>query len=123
MAAPNGDDVGEGTDPHVHVQADLGGAAVSRQITAATFGLAADAPARVSTGCGLTVTYASTSTRPGSVTCLACREYAHRRHLDAAAWAEQWRRQPTTDADLAAHAARAAAHHRDLARQFADPRR
>jgi hypothetical protein len=77
------------SDPHVHVTVDLGAPAVVRDRLAATFGLAADAPIVVVTGCGVRVTYAMTSPRPESVTCLACREYASRWHLRMA---EQMRR-------------------------------
>lgn len=44
-------------------------------------GRVTDAPSVVTTGCGIQVPYAMTSARPESVTCLACREHAHREYL------------------------------------------
>lgn len=66
-------------DPHIHVQRGAAHAGFAlRGLVASTFGLVADAPGgghhRVRRG----VPYAMTSTRPESVTCLACREHARR---------------------------------------------
>jgi len=88
-------------------------------MTAATFGIVGDIPARASTGCGLQVPYVMTSTRPDNVTCLACREFAQRRYLELAAYVEQVTRAPGTGIDLRERAARAAEEYLDIARRFA----
>jgi hypothetical protein len=62
-----------------------------------------------------------TSTRPGNVTCLPCREYAHRRYLELAAYVESLSRSPGTDVPIKAQAARAVGQYRHLAGQFAGP--
>ncbi|MEE6257067.1 hypothetical protein [Plantactinospora sonchi] len=111
------DQMGE-TDPHIHVQQRAARAGYDvRGLLASTFGLVADAPAVVSTGCGRQVPYAMTSSRPESVTCLACREHAHQEHLRFADQVEQLGRMPgsVVTADQAALAAR---RHRDLAQRF-----
>ncbi|MFF5113600.1 hypothetical protein [Streptosporangium sp. NPDC000509] len=106
------------TGPHIHVdqkvmQASAGG----RNAMVLTLGLVPDSPSVVTTGCGIQVPYVMTSPRPESVTCLACREHAHREHLR---WAEQverlsrWSGAPFTG-DQAAEAAKWA---RDLAKRF-----
>jgi hypothetical protein len=78
-------------DPHVHVERTpvpgFGNAAMRDLITRAT-GLACDLPKTVGTGCGRRRPIAATSLVPEHVTCLACREYAHRQHLDQAESAE-----------------------------------
>jgi hypothetical protein len=105
-------------DPHIHVdrrvmQASAGG----RAAIVSVLGLVPDAPSVVTTGCGLEVPYAMTSHRPESVTCLPCREHAHREHLR---WAEQverlsgWPGSPVTGDD----ATKAARWARDLAKRF-----
>ncbi|GAA0908298.1 hypothetical protein GCM10009557_82940 [Virgisporangium ochraceum] len=99
-------------DPHIHVDVKLHADVAVREMTAATFGLAGDLPSRATTGCGLDVPYAMTSTEPRTVTCLPCREYAHRRYLERAESAERFD-QPGLDLG-----ARAAAGYRDLARGF-----
>jgi len=106
------------TDPHIHVDVKFHSDVVVRDILASTFGLAADSPATVATGCGLRVPLAMTSTHPEKVTCLACREFAHGRHLHLADQVEHLGRMPgaTITPDEASEAAR---HHRDLARRFA----
>lgn len=77
-------------DPHVHVERKVVEAgAETRNLIASTFGRAMDAPSVVTTGCGVRVPYAMTSVRPESVTCLACREYAHREYLRFAAQVER----------------------------------
>jgi hypothetical protein len=73
--------VGEG-DPHIHVERDLLKAgAAARNVTVALLGQAPDAPSVVTTGCGVQVAYAMTSTHPEAVTCLSCREHAHREYM------------------------------------------
>ncbi|WP_305789240.1 hypothetical protein [Symbioplanes lichenis] len=104
-------------DPHIHVEARLGGEAVARNMLAATFGLVGDAPREVETGCGLRVPYAMTSTRPGSVTCLPCREHARREHERAAEQVVRLAAMPGSVV-TPAQAAEAATAHRELARQF-----
>ncbi|GAA1584212.1 hypothetical protein GCM10009678_78580 [Actinomadura kijaniata] len=106
------------TDPHIHVDRKVAeaGAAV-RDVLASTFGLVGDAPAVVTTGCGRRVPYAMTSPRPESVTCLACREHAHREHLRLADQVESLGRAPGS-AISADQAARVAERYRDLARRF-----
>ncbi|MDQ7905074.1 hypothetical protein RB614_11130 [Phytohabitans sp. ZYX-F-186] len=106
-------------DPHIHVERRVVRAdAAVRNLLASTFGLVADAPSTVTTGCGRRVPYAMTSPRPESVTCLACREHAHREHLRFADELEGLGRMAgsVVTPDRAAEAAR---HHRDLAARFA----
>jgi hypothetical protein len=106
------------TDPHIHVEAKVvRGSAALRDMMASTFGLVADLPSRVSTGCGLKVPFMMTSSRPGDVTCLACREHAHDEHLRFADMVERLGRMPGSTIS-AAQAKSAAEHHRDLARKF-----
>jgi hypothetical protein len=99
-------------DPHIHVDVKLHADVATRGITAAAFGLAGDLPSRATTGCGLDVPYAMTSTEPRAVTCLPCREYARRRYLELAESAERF---GCSGLDLGA---RAAAGYRELARGF-----
>ncbi|MFC4853075.1 hypothetical protein [Actinophytocola glycyrrhizae] len=74
-------------DPHIHVETRVAQAGADyRNLIAATFGAVPDAPAEVTTGCGLQVPYATTSPHPERVTCLPCREHARREYL---AFAEQ----------------------------------
>lgn len=108
----------DGDDPHIHVEAKVvhRDAAV-RDVMASAFGLAGDLPSHVSTGCGLRVPYAMTSPRPGSVTCLACREHARLEHLRFAEEVERLGTMPgstitTVQAKLAAD------KHRELAEGF-----
>ena len=62
---------------HIHVEARvLEAGAPFRNLIAQTMGRAVDAPTTVTTGCGVDVPYAQTSTRPESVTCLPCRDHA-----------------------------------------------
>jgi hypothetical protein len=104
-------------DPHIHVEVSLHTRAATRNLLASTFGLAADLPTSVGTGCGIRVAVAMTSARPGRVTCLACREYAHREHLRMAEEIQRFSELGTAvDVDAAAGVA---AHYRALARQFA----
>ena len=70
------------TDPHIHVeQKVLEAGPTVRNLISSMLGRVTDAPSVVTTGCGLRVAYAMTSPRPESVTCLACREHAHREYL------------------------------------------
>ncbi|MGX1907915.1 hypothetical protein ACWIID_03485 [Streptomyces phaeochromogenes] len=107
-----------GHDPHIHVEAKvaLGDAAV-RNVLASTFGLAGDLPSVVDTGCGLRVPYAMTSPRPGSVTCLACREHGRREHLRLAEMVERLGLMPGSTIS-GTQAKQAADWHRDLAERF-----
>jgi hypothetical protein len=105
------------SDPHIHVESNLGADAVSRDIIASTFGLVSDLPSVVTTGCGQRAPRAMTSSLPERVTCLACREHASRQHLRAADQAEHFIGLPglnisTEDLRLAAE------KHRDLAKRF-----
>lgn len=77
-------------DPHIHVDAQLGGQVASRRILASAFGLAADLPPTVRTGCGRHVPRAMTSVRPESVTCLACRRFAQHAHSQLADQVESY---------------------------------
>ena len=104
-------------DPHTHVDRKLGGDVVARDLLAAAFGLVADPPVTVTTGCELEVSLARTSRRPESVTCLPCREYAQQRHRDLAAELERMGCAPGVPF-TEAHVAEAAARHRELARRF-----
>jgi hypothetical protein len=106
-------------DPHVHVDVKLGGEALTRNLLASTFGLMSDVPATVTTGCGVAAPRAMTSASAAAVTCLACREFAHREHLRLADQLDRLGTLPGSPLD-AGQSAAAAAHHRTLARQFAD---
>jgi hypothetical protein len=105
------------SDPHIHVESRLNADAAVRNMIASTFGLASDLPSVVTTGCGLRVPRAMTSPLPGRVTCLACREHAHRRHLRSAEQLERVSRMPGVNVS-SAHARLAADRHRDLATKF-----
>jgi hypothetical protein len=109
--------MGDG-DPHIHVDVKLRGDVVARDILASTFGLAADLPATVTTGCDLRVPLAMTSIDPDNVTCLPCREFAHRQHLRQADQLDHLVRMPGI-AIAPDQAAEAAERYRDLARRFA----
>ncbi|GAA1621643.1 hypothetical protein [Actinoplanes couchii] len=106
------------TDPHIHVEARLSGSGRTRDMLAATFGLVAELPAAVETGCGTEVPLAMTSHLPERVTCLPCREHASAQHLrfaDQVAELGPMPGSPIAESD----ALRAAAEHRALARRFA----
>lgn len=110
------------TDPHIHVERKVleAGPAV-RNLTSSLLGRVHDAPNVVVTGCGLEVPYAMTSPRPESVTCLACREHAHREHLRLA---DQFERLggpgPIPGTDITGdQVAEAVQRLRDVARRFA----
>lgn len=105
-------------DPHIHVEHKVvqAGAAV-RDMLASTWGLAADAPSVVTTGCGLQVPYAMTSPHPASVTCLACRDHAHREYLRFAGQVERMSPMPGVNV-TADQVASAVQRLRDLAARF-----
>jgi hypothetical protein len=105
------------SDPHIHVGSNLNADAAVRNMIASTFGLASDLPAVVTTGCELRVPRAMTSPLPARVTCLACREHAHREHLHSAEQLERLSRMPGMNVS-SAQARLAANKHRDLAEQF-----
>ncbi|MGW2328752.1 hypothetical protein ACWC5C_23780 [Streptomyces sp. NPDC001700] len=107
-----------GEDPHIHVQSKVAhDDAATRDVLASTFGLAGDLPSSVATGCGLRVPYAMTSPRPDRVTCLACREHAHREHLRFAEEVERLSRMAGSVISPA-QGKLAADKHRDLAQRF-----
>ncbi|RJL22048.1 hypothetical protein [Bailinhaonella thermotolerans] len=96
------------TDPHIHVERKvLKSGAAFRNLMVSSLGRAPDAPTVVTTGCGRQVPYAMTSSRPESVTCLPCREHAHREHLRYAEQLERLARMPGSalPADQAVQAA------------------
>ena len=109
------------SDPHIHVEhkvVEAGGA--FRGTVTSLLGVATDAPTVVTTGCGQRVPYAMTSVRPESVTCLPCRDHAHREYLRFADQVEQLSG-PTNLGSIgiaAEHAAEAVARLRELARRF-----
>lgn len=105
-------------DPHIHVERTFHARAATRNRLASTFGLAADLPTSVTTGCGTVVAYAMTSAKPKSVTCLACREHAHREHLRLADQVDRLGRMPGTNLD-SDQVTQAVDWHRAIARQFA----
>ncbi|GAA5039112.1 hypothetical protein HNP84_003487 [Thermocatellispora tengchongensis] len=106
------------TDPHIHVEQKVMQAGAGfRNVIASSLGRAPDAPSVVTTGCGLQVPYAMTSHRPESVTCLPCREHAHREHLRFAEQVERLSRMP--GAPVAGdQAVKAAQWARDRAKRF-----
>ncbi|MET8852756.1 hypothetical protein [Amycolatopsis sp. NPDC004625] len=108
------------SDPHVHVERKVVEAGPEmRNLMASMLGRAADAPSVVTTGCGLQVPYAMTSVRPESVTCLACREHAHREYLRFAEQIERLGRGPMPGVEVTGtQLADAAERLRDLARKF-----
>ncbi|KAA9378494.1 hypothetical protein F5972_16765 [Microbispora cellulosiformans] len=107
-----------GSDPHIHVERKVMQAGAGyRNLLASSLGRAPDAPGVVTTGCGLQVPYAMTSPRPESVTCLPCREHAHREHLRYAEQVERLGRMPGAPV-TGAQAAEAARWARDLAKRF-----
>ena len=102
-------------NPHIHVERNLNRNATTRGMLARTFGLVADSPPTVTTGCGLQVAYAMTSARPESVTCLPCREHAARWHR---AHADDMNRLGLAGVH-GLDAAAVAKHHHEQARRFA----
>lgn len=68
-------------DPHIHVQRNVAEAGPDyRNVVTSVLGVVPERPSVVTTGCGREVPYAMTSSRPESVTCLACRDHAHREY-------------------------------------------
>jgi hypothetical protein len=109
------------SDPHIHVEVNLFRDTATRKMLASTFGLVADLPTQVTTGCGEQVSLAMTSPRPGSVTCLPCREHAARWHHRAAQEAEEMCRLYGMAGVVPLHRfTESAAHHRALAQRFAE---
>jgi hypothetical protein len=109
-------------DPHIHVESRMNADGMVRNLLASSFGLVGDLPSVVTTGCELRVPRAMTSTRPESVTCLACREHAHHQYLRFAEQVEQLSAMPGVEIS-GDQARRAAAEYRDLATRYADPDR
>ena len=108
------------TGPHIHVEQKVveAGPAV-RNLISSMLGRATDAPSVVTTGCGLQVSYAMTSHRPESVTCLVCREHAHREYLRFADQVERLGRGPLAAVNMTGdQVAEAVARLRDLAKRF-----
>jgi hypothetical protein len=109
-------------DPHIHVaQRVVEAGAGFRSTVTSLFGVVPDTPGLVTTGCGLRVPYAMTSPRPESVTCLACREHAHREYLRFADQVENLSSLPNLAISGidSTQAAEAVARLRDLAKRFA----
>lgn len=66
----------------IHVEQKVAQAGADfRNAVTSLLGVVPDQPSIVTTGCGREAPYAMTSSRPESVTCLACREHAHREYL------------------------------------------
>jgi hypothetical protein len=85
-------------DPHIHVeQKVLEAGPAYRNLIVSMLGRVTDAPSVVTTGCGVQVPFAMTSTRPESVTCLPCREHAHREYLRLADQLERMGSMPGTN--------------------------
>ncbi|WBB58316.1 hypothetical protein O7599_22055 [Streptomyces sp. WMMC500] len=106
------------TDPHIHVEQKVVQAGSDvRNLIVSTLGRVPDAPSVVTTGCGQQVPYAMTSARPERVTCLACREHAHREYLRFADQVESLSRMPGTTI-TGDQAATAVTRLRDLAVRF-----
>ena len=107
-------------DPHIHVEVNLFRGTATRKMLASTFGLVADLPTRVTTGCGEQVSLAMTSPRPEKVTCLACREHAARWHTRAAEEAAEMHRLDSMALVVQPEQFRQSiAEHRALAERFA----
>ncbi|MGI5373075.1 hypothetical protein ACQEV2_02175 [Streptomyces sp. CA-251387] len=108
----------DGVDPHIHVEQSVTRHDPrERNLLAGAFGLVGDLPETVATGCGLKVPYAMTSTRPESVTCLACREHGSTQHLLVAEEIERLGSMPGS-VITGAQASLVAEHHGELARRF-----
>jgi hypothetical protein len=105
------------SDPHIHVEQNLGVDAARRDVVASLFGLVGDLPAVVTTGCQVRVGRAMTSSLPGRVTCLACREHARAQHLRHAEQIEAL--SGTAGISFSTAQARLAAQrHREMAAKF-----
>jgi hypothetical protein len=107
------------TDPHIHVDRKVLEAGPDyRNVVTSLLGVVPDKPSVVTTGCGQEVPYAMTSTRPESVTCLPCREHAHREYTRIADQFERMGAMPGTNVVSSDEMAKAVAHLQDLARRF-----
>ncbi|MFL6124694.1 hypothetical protein [Actinophytocola sp.] len=107
------------TDPHIHVDRKVIEAGADyRDVVTSLLGVVPDRPSVVTAGCGQQVSYAMTSTRPESVTCLPCREHAHREYTRLATQFEHLGSMPGSTVVPAGEMAKAAAHLQDLARRF-----
>ncbi|MEU0537360.1 hypothetical protein [Amycolatopsis tolypomycina] len=108
-------------DPHIHVERKVLEAGPEvRNLISSMLGRATDAPSVVTTGCGRQVPYAMTSPRPESVTCVACREHAHREYVRFAEQFERLGRGPLPGVAVSAEQVAAAVERlRDLAKRFA----
>lgn len=70
------------TDPHIHVARKVVEAGADfRSAVTSLLGVVPSQPSETATGCDRRVPLAMTATRPESVTCLPCREHAHREYL------------------------------------------
>ena len=107
-------------DPHIHVeQKVLEAGPEVRNLVSSMLGRTIDAPSVVTTGCGRRVPYAMTSPHPESVTCLACREHAHREYLRFADQVECLGRGPLAAVNMTGdQVAEAVERLRDLAKRF-----
>jgi len=107
-------------DPHIHVeQKVLEAGPEVRNLVSSMLGRTIDAPSVVTTGCGRRVPYAMTSPHPESVTCLACREHAHREYLRFAEQFERLGRGPMPGVAVSGDQVTAAVDRlRDLAKRF-----
>jgi recombinational DNA repair protein (RecF pathway) len=107
------------TDPHIHVDRKvIETGADYRNVVTSLLGVVPDTPSVVTAGCGQQVPHAMTATRPESVTCLPCREHAHREYTRLAAQFEHLGAMPGSNLVPADQMARAVAHLRDLATRF-----
>ncbi|QWF77695.1 hypothetical protein [Amycolatopsis sp. CA-230715] len=108
-------------DPHIHVERKvLESGPDFRNVVSSMLGRATDAPSVVTTGCGIQAPYAMTSSRPESVTCLACRDHAHREYLRLAEEIERlgWAGSAPGATISGDQLAEAAERLRDLANRF-----
>ena len=107
-------------DPHTHVAADLNLDGAVRNMVSSTFGMAADLPSVVTTGCGSRVSRGNTSRLPEKVTCLACRQYAHGQFLHYAELIEGLSQLPGTNI-TPADIRQAAQTSREIAERYMGP--
>jgi len=112
------------TDPHIHVERKvLEAGPTVRNLISSVVGRVTDAPSVVTTGCGRQVPYAMTSPHPEAVTCLACREHAHREYLGLADQIERLGQGPMPGMNITGdHVVGAVKRLRDLAKRFSSPR-
>ena len=104
----------------IHIDTKLRADLALREMLAATFRLAGDAPATVMTGCGQQVPLAMTSGSPAVVSCPPCRAYAQREHLRLADQVEELGLMPASVVP-AQDVRTAAAKHREIAARFGAP--